>query len=301
MKKCFIAHPMLDYTLVHSVAAVVREGSFERAAQALSITPSALSQRVKLLEERLGAVLIVRGRPPRATAVGARLCRHAEQVALLERELALGLPDAAAPARLRVAVNADSLGSWFVHALARYAAADAVPVDVAVDDQDHTAGWLERGEVLAAVSASRAPLRGCRSLPLGRLRYVATASPAYVARHFARGVDARSLAQAPMLVYDDKDRLQHRFVERIARRAVHPPEHRLPSTQGFVDAALGGLGWGMNPLPLVREHLAAGRLVELVPRRPVDVALHWQVARLALPPLERLTDAVLATARERLA
>ncbi len=302
---------MLDYALVNAIAAVVREGSFERAARSLSITPSALSQRVKLLEERIGAVLIVREKPCRATEVGQRLVRHAELVGLLEEDLQAALvgelprpaargPVAAPAPLLRVAVNADSLGTWFVQALCSFAADERALLDVAVDDQDHTADWLRRGEVLAAVTATAAPVQGCRSHALGRLRYVATASPAFVARHFADGVNAKTLPHAAMLVYNAKDRLQERFLHQVTRREFTPPSHRLPSTQAFVDAALGGLGWGMNPLPLVREHLAAGRLVELLPGRPVVVALHWQVTRLALPQVQRLTAAVLDAALSQL-
>lgn len=298
---------MLDYALVAAIAAVVREGSFERAARALAITPSALSQRVKLLEERMGAVLVVRGKPCRATELGQRLCRHAELVGLLESELhqqiVPAMPKAAAPPPaplLRVAVNADSLATWFVQALAACAADTACRFDIAVDDQDHTAEWLRRGEVLAAVTATAAPVQGCRSLPLGRLRFLATASPAFMQRHFADGVNLQSLRAAPMLVYDRKDRLQERFLRRVTRRDLDPPAHRLPSTQAFVDSALSGLGWGMNPSLLVAQHLAAGRLVELLPGQPVDVSLHWQATRLALPQVERLTAAVTTVAAQHL-
>lgn len=305
---------MLDYALVAAIAAVVREGSFERAARSLSITPSALSQRVKLLEERLGAVLVVREKPCRATELGQRLCQHAELVGLLESELHQHLLPAHSASRagpkagvarpppplIRVAVNADSLGTWFVSALAACAEATPCRFDVAVDDQDHTAEWLRRGEVLAAVTSAALPVQGCRSLPLGKLRYVATASAAFMRRHFADGVNLATLRAAPVLVYDRKDRLQERFMRLVTRRELDPPAHRLPSTQAFVDAALGGLGWGMNPLPLVQAHLAAGRLVELLPGRPVDVALHWQATRLALPQVERLTAAVLRVAGQRL-
>lgn len=293
---------MLDQALLAAVAAVVREGSFERAAKLLGVTASAVSQRVKLIEERLGAVLIVRGQPCTPTEIGARLCRHADLIRVLEADLrqelsaqALSWPDAALP-RLRVAVNADSLGTWFVGAMEIFGRQDAALLDVAIDDQEHTAEWLRRGHVLGAVTALAAPVQGCRSRRLGALRYVATASPAFVRRWFPDGVTAQRLAQAPSLLFDRKDRLQAQWVRRLLRREVEVPSHGLPSTQAFVDAALAGVGWGMNPLPLVRAHLEAGRLVELVADRPLDVPLHWQVARLPVPMLERLTRAVTQAA-----
>lgn len=296
---------MLDYSLVAAVAAVVREGSFERAAEALHVTPSAVSQRVKLIEERLGQPLIVRGQPCRATAAGEALCRHAERLRLMEHELAAAVPGlqalddavAAAPPTLALAVNADSLATWFVAAVAEVAAGRGWLFDLRLEDQDHTAEQLARGEVLAAVTALAAPLRGCRSRPLGALRYRATASPGFIARHFAGGVDAASLAAAPCLVYNRQDRLQERWIaQRLGGPALAPPRHWLPSTQGFVDAARAGLGWGLNPEPLVRDHLAAGTLCELLPGAVLDVPLHWQQLRAAEAQLAPLTQAVLRAA-----
>lgn len=295
---------MLDYPLLETLAAVDREGSVERAARALHVTPSAVSQRLKLLEERVGAVLLVRGRPCLATPAGRQLCRHVERVALLEREVEGALPAlgtrGARPrpaAVLRVAVNADSLSTWFVGAVAELAAEGEAVVDVAVDDEGHTAEWLRTGRVLAAVTADPGPIQGCRSVALGRMRYLATASPAFVARHFRGGVTEEALAEAPTLVFDPRDQLQRRWMRRVCRRTPEPPTHRLPSTHAFLDASLAGLAWCMNPEPLARPHLEAGRLVELVPETPMDVPLHWQHPRLAPRILDRLTAAVTAAAR----
>lgn len=299
----------LDYAQLAALAAVVGEGSFEGAARVLHVTPSAVSQRIRQLEERIGAVLVQRGTPCVATAAGAPLLRHAERVALLEAELGATLPVLAsargqaigAIATLRIAVNADSLATWFVPALAAFAQAHAqLRIELLVDDQDHTAEALRRGDVLAAVSASAAPVQGCRSLPLGRLNYRATACPAFMRRWFARGVNATSLARAPSLLFNRKDQLQARWLRRVTRRAIAPACHGLPSPQGFVEACLAGLGWGMNPLLLVQPHLAARRLVELVPGQGIDVPLHWQVSRLALPALADLTAAVHAAAKDAL-
>jgi LysR family transcriptional regulator (chromosome initiation inhibitor) len=299
----------LNHAHLAALAAVVNEGSFERAAGALHITPSAVSQRIRLLEERVGAVLVQRGTPCVATPAGAPLLRHAERVALLEADLQSALPGlrreragaAIARSTLRVAVNADSLATWLMPALARFAlAAPRVQLDLMLEDQDHASDALRRGEVLAAVTSTAEPVQGCNSHALGRLRYVATASPAFMKRFFADGVNAQTLAVAPCLVFNRKDRLQAQWLQRASRRAIQPPCHWMPSTQAFVDAALAGIGWGMNPLPLAERHLAARRLVELMPGRAVDVPLHWQVSRLALPALKLLTDAVLSAAHVEL-
>lgn len=290
---------MLDYPLVAAVAAVLREGSFERAAEALHLTPSAVSQRVKLIEERLGQPLVVRGAPCRATAAGAALARHVEQLHLLEAELASVLPalgENTAPT-LALAVNADSLATWFVPALARLSAERGWLFDLRLEDQDHTAEQLARGEVLAAVTALATPQRGCRSLALGALRYRATASPAFVARQFAEGVNAHTLARAPCLVFNRQDRLQERWISAHLGQALVVPRHWLPSSQAFVDAAIAGLGWGLNPEPLVRAALASGHLVELPGAQAVDVPLHWQTLRAAERLLSPLSAAVAEAAQ----
>jgi LysR family transcriptional regulator, chromosome initiation inhibitor len=297
---------MLDYASLAAVAAVVQEGSFERAARTLNVTPSAVSQRVKLLEERLGSVLVVRGQPCRATEAGLLLCRHAEQVGMLEHDLRKALPQLTQNAErgphvtLRVAVNADTLGSWFVEAIATFTKSEQALLDVAIDDQEHTIEWLRSGEVLAAVTSHARPVQGCDSVPLGRLRYLAVATPDYVQRYFADGVNAKSLAVAPSLIFNRKDRLQADWVRKVCKRAVDTPKHWLPSTQAFLDATVAGIAWAMNPAQMVQTQLREGTLVELVPGRSLVVPLHWQHTRLQVPMLDRLTRSVVTTARRLL-
>ncbi|HRK39846.1 MAG TPA: LysR family transcriptional regulator ArgP [Burkholderiaceae bacterium] len=295
---------MLDYTSLFALAAVVREGSFERAARTLHVTPSAVSQRIRLLEERVGCSLVVRGQPCTATDTGLRLCQHADRVRLLEQDLQDNLPslslEGVARANLPIAVNADSLATWFAPALTAFAAQAPVLVKVSVDDQDHTAEWLRSGAVLAAVTAHDSAATGCNSRPLGAMRYVAAASPEFVQRYLGNGVTAASLALAPSLEFNTKDTLQTRWVHTQCGQHVELPKHSLPSPSAFVTAALAGMGWGMHPLTLVAPHLEAGSLVELVPNTPLDVQLYWQQARATSTWLDGLTRQVLAAARKSL-
>ncbi|WP_026987360.1 LysR family transcriptional regulator ArgP [Fodinicurvata fenggangensis] len=291
---------MLDYALLSALAAVVRTGGFDRAAQQLGLTPSAVSQRVKLLEERMGTVLVVRGQPCRATESGLHLCQHVERVALLEDELRHGLPQAGLDASrlpLRLAVNADSLATWFIPALA------AMPdrlFDLVLDDQEHSADWLRRGEVLGAVTGYGRAVQGCDSTPLGALRYIATASPDFMARWFPDGVTETAATQAPCLTFNRKDRLQQLWLEQAFGRDLAPPTHWLPATQAFVDAALAGLGWGLNLERMVAEHLKSGRLVPLRVDLPLDVPLYWQQSRSVGTALADLRRAVRTAAGEAL-
>ncbi|WP_413874082.1 LysR family transcriptional regulator ArgP [Albidovulum sp.] len=279
---------MYDPAHLEALSAVLRTGSFEAAAAALNVTPSAVSQRIRALEERVGTAVVIRAQPCRLTAAGARLARHAEDVALLEHALAADLGQEASRPHVRIAVNADSLATWFLPALA---GVPGLLYDIVLDDQDHSADLLRRGEVQAAVTAHGAAIAGCDAHRLGRLRYIATASPAYAARWFPAGVTAAALDEAPALTFNQKDRLQADWARRVAGRPVALPTHLIASSQGFVDAARLGLGWGMNPEPLVAGEIAAGGLVALSDET-LDTDLHWQVARLAGRALARLTAAV---------
>ncbi|MBU3029859.1 LysR family transcriptional regulator ArgP [Paracoccus marinaquae] len=283
---------MLDYPALQALAEILRRGSFEAAAHALSVTPSAISQRIRNLEDRSGTALIDRGPPITGTEAGLRLAAHLDQVRLLEATLAGALRPAEAPV-IRIAINADSLATW---ALAPLAAAPGL-IDIVIDDQDHAQDWLRGGRVAAALTSEERPVSGCDSLPLGRMRYRATASPSFVARHFPNGPDADALARAPSLRFNGKDGLQDRWVRALTGRRVPLPQHLIPSSQAFAQASRLGLGWGMNPEIMIEPDLASGRLVDLAPGLPLDVPLCWQVARLTAPALHPLTRAIAMAAR----
>jgi LysR family transcriptional regulator (chromosome initiation inhibitor) len=286
----------LDAAQLATFSAVVAEGSFEAAARALHVTPSAVSQRIKALEQAVGQVLVRRARPCEPTEAGRPLVRLAGQVALLESEALAAargaLADGPARTRLAVVVNADSLATWFLPALTALPGDPAVSFEILQDDQDHTAELLRAGTVMAAVTAQPEPVQGCRAERLGAMRYLPVAAPAVHERHFVDG-----FASAPMIVLNRKDRLQHRFLGTLTRRALDPPIHYIPAAGAFVEAIRLGLGWGLMPEQTARDDLAAGRCVDLTHgRRHLDVPLHWQRWRIDSTALDALTAAVRAAA-----
>ncbi|MEZ5912302.1 MAG: LysR family transcriptional regulator ArgP [Paracoccaceae bacterium] len=278
-----------DYAQMQALAAVIRRGSFDRAAAELALTPSAISQRIRGLEDRLGAVLVERSQPVRPTEAGARLMRHYDLVTLLERDLDQALrPADDGPATVRIAVNADSLATWFVPALIE---TEGLIFDLVIDDQDHSLEALRRGVVVAALTSRAEPVQGATSHALGVLRYCATASPAFMARWFAAGVTPEAVSRAPVMAFNAKDRLLERWLAAHLGNSRTGPEHRIASPEAFLAATLGGIGWAMNPEVLVRDHLASGALVTVAPH-VLDVPLYWQVSRLAGEALAPLTRAV---------
>ncbi|WP_455926510.1 LysR family transcriptional regulator ArgP [Pseudomonas putida] len=268
---------MFDYKLLSALAAVAEQGGFERAAQVLGLSQSAISQRIKLLEARLGQPVLVRATPPTPTEVGRRLLNHVQQVRLLERDLQGQVPalgEEGVPERLRIALNADSLATWWASAVGRFCAERGLLLDLVVEDQEVGLKRMRAGEVAACLCASERPVSGARSVLLGAMRYRSLASPGFVARHFPGGFDAGQLARAPALVFGPDDLLQHRYMAGLGIDGSFT-HHLCPSSEGFMRMAEAGLGWGLMPELQVQSQLAAGTLVELSPQRWVDVPLYW--------------------------
>lgn len=196
--------------------------------------------------------------------------------------------------------KSDSLDTWVLAALAQLHHSHGYLFDVRVDDQEHTLELLRDGSVLGAVTAQGTAMQGCAVQALGAMRYQAIASPAFVARHFATGVNAQTLAQAPMIVFNRKDALQWRFIRRITRARLNPPLHYLPTATGFVDAAALGLGWCLAPESLLTSALQTGRVVCLAEHYPVDMPLYWQHASVRSATLQHLGDALRRAASSAL-
>ena len=225
-----------------ALAAVIEFGSFDAAAEQLHVTPSAVSQRIKALEQRVGQVLVVREKPCRATTAGAPLLRLAAQTAMLESEaLAETGGGSAERTRIAIAVNADSMSTWFTAVLGRL---PDVLFDIRIEDQDHSARLLREGAVMGAVTTERTPVPGCRVQSLGVMRYVPVAAPGYVERYLSDGFIAEAVATAPSLAWNRDDALQDMLVRRAFRRTITGPVHYVPTAEGFGAAVRDGLGLG---------------------------------------------------------
>ncbi|GAA3081016.1 LysR family transcriptional regulator (chromosome initiation inhibitor) [Kribbella aluminosa] len=281
-----------DSVQLETFVAVLDEGSFDAAARRLSVTPSAISQRIKALESRLGQVVVMRGKPARATAAGEALLRLARQVALLELEAIAAVRGTVDTQRIPIAVNADSLNNWFLPAMLDLSRTHDARFLVHQEDEEHSAEYLRNGTVLAAVTADPRPVQGCRVVPLGKMRYLPLATPEYAERWLAGKPLPEALAEAPMVIFNEKDVLQHRLLRKVTRRKLDPPAHAIPASAPFHEAVRIGLGWGMIEDQLAGPELAAGRMVEVAPGKYIDVPLYWQHWKLESGILDALTDAV---------
>jgi LysR family transcriptional regulator (chromosome initiation inhibitor) len=274
---------------VEALVAIVDHGTFDAAARALHVTPSAVSQRVRALEREVGQVVVRRGTPCEPTEAGAALVRLGRQARLLDDEARAALEENVGRIEVAVAVNADSLTTWFRDVLADVAGSAELTLKLVVEDQAYSAELLRSGEALAAVTSDPHPVQGCRSEHLGFLRYRPAATPELAERwRRGRGQDWQRM---PVVVFNAKDDLQHTL---LRQRDVTAPDvvHLVPTSADFHEAVRLGLGWGMLPEPQLLPDLDAGRLVTLAGRTHQDVHLHWQRWRIDSTALAGLTDVV---------
>lgn len=283
-------------------SAIVDEGSFEGAARRLHITPSAVSQRVKAMEQRIGLVLLRRSRPIELTSAGSTILRIARQLDRLSGDAAreLGLYVGANPV-LPIVVNADSLATWFVPAIARASHETGAFFEILRADETVSTERLRSGEVVAAITSTGEPVPGCTSTLLGVDHYRAVASPGFFAKHFSEGLSAQSLGAAPILEFDRHDIFQQRFIRRVTRAKISPPKHMVPSSHEFALAIELGMGWGMVPELQCREALDSGELVELQPHSAIELPLYWQRWNLPSPLIDQLSSIMFDEASRALA
>ncbi|NJM43280.1 MAG: LysR family transcriptional regulator, partial [Brachymonas sp.] len=132
---------VLDPKQLEAFAATVQTGSLAAAAKQLHLTLAAVSIRIKALEAQLGQRLLIRSKTAQATRAGQMLLAHIGRTRLLEADLAerLASPqDEQKWLALPVAVNADSLASWFLPGVLDTLQQHRLLLHSLVDDQEHT-------------------------------------------------------------------------------------------------------------------------------------------------------------------
>ena len=297
-----------DPAALECLAAIVEEGGFDRAAQRLSITQSAVSQRLRALEAQVGTVLVVRSRPVRPTAAGQLLLKHTRQMRLLradlERDLGELAPSSTGGAReeerISLAVNADSIATWALPALDALAR-QGLPLEIITDDQDFTHEWLREGQVLGCVTTVKQALRGCKVQPLGAMHYVGVAQAAYARERLPQGLTPHNFRDTPFVAFNRKDDMQSEFVGRAFRlKRVSLQQLFVPSSEGQVRAVLAGWGASVVPELLVRGLVAQGRLLDIAPATRVPVQLYWHCWNLESAVLDQLSSALTVAAGEAL-
>ena len=273
-----------DYDSLVVLSAVVRTGSFEAAAKSLDVTQSAVSQRIKQLEEKVGSILILRGRPCTATEDGLLLCQHVEQVMLMRHELSQQLASRGGTqgdrvVSVRIAVNSDSLATWFPEVIDRAANELSLRLEVIPDDQEFTEERLRSGDALAIV---------------------AVASPKYVEANLSSGINISSVAASPSIRFDRKDTLPQQWMLLAFKDTAMLSSHYVPSYEGHLLCCRQGIGWAMMPRETVGPLVESGELREVVPDVSVRIPLFWQSRSQSSTVLQQLSKVVSEVAEARL-
>jgi LysR family transcriptional regulator (chromosome initiation inhibitor) len=284
---------MFDYKLIEALAMVAREGGFDKAARALYLTQSAVSQRVKLLEELTGQVLIARTTPPQATSAGRKLLKHYLQVKRLEDDLMgeIGNPASKGFASIAVGINADSLAIWLLDAIQSFLFEERVLLDIRVDDQEQTHRLLKDGEVMGCISTQEQPMQGCRIEYMGRMNYRMMAAPGFAARCFPNGLTIEEVRRAPALIFDRKDDLHHKLLHQALEEVpASIPTHYVPSVEKYAEFIAMGLAYGMLPDQQSTSLVRTGQIVDLSPDCHVPVKLYWHCWSLKSKLLSKFTQ-----------
>jgi LysR family transcriptional regulator (chromosome initiation inhibitor) len=291
---------MLDNRLIEALALVVQEGGFDKAAKALYITQSAVSQRVKLLEELTGRVLIARTTPPQATLAGRKFLKHYLQVKRLEDDLMgeMNETDNKGFTTIAVGVNADSLAFWLLEAIDPFLLEEKVLIDIRVDDQEQTHRMLKDGEVMGCISIQDQPIQGCQIEYIGRMNYRLLATPEFAAKWFPNGLTIEDVRRAPALIFDRHDELLHKLLYQTFEEVpASIPAHYVPSVEKYAEFIALGHAYGTLPDQQSKPLIQNNQMVDLSPDYHVAVKLYWHCWNLKSDVLEKLTRNLIHKAK----
>lgn len=294
---------MFDYKLIEALGMVAQEGGFDKAARVLCITQSAVSQRVKLLEDLTGQVLLARTTPPQATSAGQKLLRHYLQVKRLEDDLMgeIGKPANKGFASIAVGINADSLAIWLLDAIKTFLLEERVLLDIRVDDQEKTHRLLKDGEVMGCISTQKQAMQGCRIEYLGCMNYRMVAAPGFAAQYFPNGLTIEDVRSTPALIFDRNDELLHKLLHQsLGKVPASIPTHYVPSVEKYAEFITLGLAYGMIPDQQSTPLLCNGQIVNLSPECKVPVELYWHCWSLKSNLLNKFTQQLTLEAKNLL-
>ncbi|MBB5448273.1 MULTISPECIES: HTH-type transcriptional regulator ArgP [unclassified Paraburkholderia] len=289
-----------DRQQLETFFAVVEFRHFGQAARALNITRGAVSQRIIALEESFGTPLLVRdGVTP--TPAGEALLRHIHMLRSLEADTIQQIkPGAHARAKTAIAVNADSLATWFGPAACAIAK-ESFALELIVDDQDHTLPVLARGEAIGCVSTASTAPTGFVAEPIGAMEYECVAAPEFSAACFTHGLNMHDILAAPAVLFNRKDGLHAAFLERLLGFPVSGyATHYFPSPMALLTAIRAGVGYGLVPSMQAQALIDSGDLVALAPRNRIAVDLYWHHWEVAPPNATAISETVMREARRAL-
>ncbi|MDD2463333.1 MAG: LysR family transcriptional regulator ArgP [Desulfobulbus sp.] len=294
---------MFDYKLLQALAVVLQEGGFDKAARTLHLTQSAVSQRLKQLEDQCGQILLARTTPPQPTPAGRILLKHYLQVCRLENEVQGRIGGKGQEVvTLAIGINADSLATWFGECIPAFVCKKGILIDLRVDDQDETHQLLKNGEVMGCISTQVTAMQGCTVTKLGCMPYRVFASADFAHQWFGGlSLTLEACRRAPFILFNRKDKVHHQLFAQVLGDLPNPiPTHYLPSSEKFVDFIASGMGYGMLPDPQSRSMVEQGKIIDLAPGHCVPVWLYWHCWNIGSTALKKLTQYLIRETSTRL-
>ncbi len=294
---------MLDYKLIEALSAVIEEGGFEKGAGKLHITQSAVSQRVKLLEEQTGQILIKRTTPPEATIAGKKFLKHFIQVKTLENSFLSDFKKERIKGfdTLLIGMNSDSLATWFLPAVESFLSSEKRVVDIQIDDQEETHKMLKNGVVMGCISSKKISVVGCSTTELGGMNYRLLATPEFIKKWFPDGFTKKRVKKAPAVIFNKKDNLHGKVLKKVfSGKITGYPVHFVPSTEMFAEFIFKGLGYGMIPDLQGKKSIESREVVELAHEHNIITKLYWHRWSINWSPLEKLTEKLEEYCRKNL-
>lgn len=289
---------MLNNKQCEAFLAVAETGSFDTAGLKLSITPSAVTIRIQSLEKSLGHLLFIRGKPCVLTQAGRKLLEYLKHSKRLEQDLIYDLTGQTENDhyKISVAVNADSLATWFLPFFKNFLIQERLLFELHLDDQTHTHQLLETGTVNACISTSHTPMKGCIAQYIGTMRYIMVCTPSFKKKWFSKDISRETLRNVPAIIFNQKDQIHFDLLlEYYGLSQGMYPFHLIPSSESFLEAIHLGLGYGLVPELQLKMDLRYSnkKFIQPLPEFYIDVPLYWHYWQQQSEPLQKLTQYLL--------
>ncbi|KMV28530.1 hypothetical protein AB733_23245 [Photobacterium swingsii] len=292
---------MLDHREMETLIAIVDGQSFDSAARHLNISPGAVSQRIKSLENRVGSSVLIRSTPPKTTAAGEQVLSYARRMFLLQNEMSLALKNHlySGELSLSIAVNHDSLSCWFIDVVSCFSDHPHLSFDIHTSNTVTTQALLKTGDVIAAITSNGNQIAGCKTRYLGRLEYIPVCSQSFYQSHFCAGIDKQALMTAPIAIFDREDDLAERFVAGYGVNVEQVKTHYIPSSHVLLDTVKKGIGWTMIPKLLIDDQLLKSELV-VMDNQSLFVELYWNTWEQVSEVISQVEKQVIAVSKTKL-
>jgi len=290
----------LDYKLLHALSIVIKQQSFEKAADVLCITQPAVSQRIKQLEQLVAQPVLIRAQPIVATELGKKLLSHYHQVQQLEAELLpqILLDQPESTLTVNLATNADSLATWLIGALTPLINQHPIELNLIVADESRTLDKLKDGEVFGAISLIDKAVSGCEVTQLGTMEYILVASAEFKQRYFANGINQQSLKYAPGAAFDQKDDMHIKFIEQhFGLKGGSYPCHTVRSSEAFVELVKQGAAYSLIPQLQIKNELASGEIINILPNIKLTQTLYWHRWALVKGVYKQISETITSTGK----